>query len=96
MNTCPNCNKKLSQKALNTPYTVDNRFIHGVYQCPKCTAVFGTCYKGESYSIVKPWMSDRTDMNNAQYYDLTILGSDGITRRHGWFDPNTRLILQVG
>lgn len=95
-NHCPGCGKKLTIKTLNTNYPVNGRNIIGVHECPKCKAVFGTCYLGESYSIVKPWMSDRPDMDGARYYDFTVLTGNGIDRRHGWFDPDTRLILQVG
>jgi hypothetical protein len=70
-----------------------------VHECRKCGAVFGDCYKGDSYTIVLPYF--HTDPASvapeaARYYDLTVLGSAGIERRHGWFDPDTKRILQVG
>lgn len=90
---CRCCCKRIPQKALNTHYLG----IVGVYECPHCGAVQGECYRGDSYRIVKPqWAPADTPIENSRYFDLTVLGSDGITRQHGWFDVTTRLITQVG
>lgn len=90
---CPNCGRHLSRKVRSQRY-LD---IIGVHECPKCKAVLGECYKGESYRIVKPWMSDQdVPLDRWRHYDLTVLGGDGIERRHGFFDIETRLIVQVG
>jgi len=68
-----------------------------VYECARCKAIFGTCYLGESYVMVKPWMtSENVPPENQRYYDFTTIGSDGIGRRHGWYDVNSGLITQVG
>jgi len=71
-----------------------------VVKCNDCGGIYtregSSIYKGDSYNLVKPWMSDRPDMEDACYFDLTVLGSDGVTRRHGWYDPQTKMILQVG
>ena len=90
---CPCCDAKVTQKTLNTKY-MD---IVGVHECPKCGAVFGECYKGDSYSIVLPyWEMDDPTFDNAFYYDLEVLGSDGVEHRHGWAHRETRRIIQVG
>ena len=69
----------------------------GVYECAKCGAIFGTCYKGDSYSFVLPRFSSITPPEGTErYFDFTTLGSEGIGRRHGWFDPSTKLVTQVG
>jgi len=80
--------------------------FHGeVRECARCGAIFtyngAAIYVGESYLIVSPWFvdegQDTPEVNErARYYDLTCLGSKGITRRHGWFDPQTKRITQVG
>jgi hypothetical protein len=68
-----------------------------VYECAGCGGLHGTCYLGESYNLVLPRMSPRTDMDGARYFDFETLGAGcKIDRRHGWFDPETKLILQVG
>jgi endogenous inhibitor of DNA gyrase (YacG/DUF329 family) len=68
-----------------------------VYECARCGAVHGACYLGESYQIVLPRMVN-VDLPFARpkYFDLRTLGSEGLGRRHGWFDPKTRLITRVG
>lgn len=67
-----------------------------IFECESCNGIHGDCYLGDSYAMVKPHMSTRTDMDGARYFDFTCVGSQGVTRRHGWFDPATKLILQVG
>jgi hypothetical protein len=94
---CPSCCKRISIKAYNAPYMVKGRQMHSVHECPHCGAVFGSCYKGDSYSIVRPdWAPNDTPMDDCFYYDLDVLGSDGIIRIHGWADKKTRRIVQVG
>lgn len=84
---CPACNSKRNKVTK----------IVGVYECKKCGAFFGKCYKGESYEIVLPYMAKKeVSLEKQRYYDLICLGSDGITRRHGWFDTTTKLITQAG
>jgi hypothetical protein len=71
--------------------------VIGVYQCLGCGAVYGTCYLGESYGLVRPhFVPTEPPAANLRYYDFMALGSRGPVRRHGWFDVETRLIVQVG
>ncbi len=81
---CPACSAKYA-------YPVKGR----IYLCARCDAIFGDCYLGESYEFVLPQFS-ATEPGVSRYYDFTCLGSKGLTRRHGWYDPATRLITQVG
>jgi hypothetical protein len=68
-----------------------------VYTCAACGAIFGTMYLGDSYAMVKAFMTSANVPSDRQrYFDFTTIGSAGISRRHGWFDPETRLITQVG
>lgn len=69
-----------------------------VYECAKCGAISGECYKGESYRLVGAHFDapGACAPDQERYYDITTLGSDGVNRRHGWFNPATRLITQVG
>jgi hypothetical protein len=68
-----------------------------VFTCAKCDAVFGDCYLGDSYGFVLPFMiATEPHAGEMRYYDFTCLGSKGVTRRHGWYDPATKLIVQVG
>ena len=96
-NKCTGCNKHITLKVKNTAYSRATAYknVIGVFECPHCGAVQGECYKGESYGIVKAFFS-KEPVAREVYYDLTVLGSDGIERRHGWFDPATGYITQVG
>lgn len=86
-NTCPACG------AFRRKPTK----VYGVYECAKCGAIYGECYLGESYEFVLPYFDETTpDPKDVRYYDFVCLGSDGITRRHGWYNPQTKRIVQVG
>jgi hypothetical protein len=89
--TCPVCS---SEKARHDP-----KHPVQVYICNGCGCVHGTCYLGESYSVVRNQFHPQAatfPVENERHYDLTCLGSEGISRRHGKFDPATRFILQTG
>lgn len=90
--TCPCCSCETGYQ-----YTQDGRAISGIYVCQACGGIHGTCYLGDSYGIVSPYMTNKNvPSEQTKYFDFTTLGSKGIGRRHGWFDPQTRLITQVG
>ncbi|MGH9541397.1 MAG: hypothetical protein ACRD2H_05905 [Terriglobales bacterium] len=88
-NECPGC----SNRKGNRP-----RKAHpGVWDCAACHAVFGTIRLGESYSIVRPEMTSADiPAERQRYFDFSTWGSQGEGRRHGWYDPETKLITQVG
>ena len=94
---CLACGKSIKLSEVNKSYNKVTAYkgVIGVYQCPHCEAVMGQCYKGESYNIVKPYFAKEQPAKEI-YYDLEVLGSNGIERRHGWFDPATGGITQVG
>ena len=84
--TCPACS-----------HSRKNDVRTGVYECKKCGAIYGSCYLGDSYALVKPfWHTGESRPEQERYFDLDCLGSAGITRRHGWFNTETRLLTQVG
>lgn len=65
--------------------------------CQKCGGLFGECTLGESYGFVKPYMTEMpVPPEETRYYDLMCYGSQGLQRRHGWFEKATGLIVQVG
>lgn len=93
---CPCCN--VSQK--HAKDTGQDKFGY-VVKCSKCSAIFtlgdNAIYLGDSYAIVSPhFTNDPTADTRSVYFDLMVLGSKGAQRRHGWFDPTTKLITQVG
>jgi len=86
---CPACS--------STRNTLRNDLGAQIYECRKCGAIHGTCYLGDSYSIVRPHLTDEpVPADRMRYFDLLTLGSEGLTRRHGWFDQQTRLVVQIG
>ncbi len=84
---CPACNSK-SLTEIKTA---------SVYTCDDCGAIFGQVYLGDSYGYVKPMMTgEDVPADKTRYFDFTCIGSNGVTRRHGWYDPSTKKIVQVG
>ena len=69
-----------------------------VYSCARCNAIYGTCYLGDSYEYVSPRFSGSVNFSNTdlRYFDFECLGSQGITRRHGWYNVQDNAIVQVG
>lgn len=83
------------------------RPIEGIRFCHLCDAIFGDTTPEKVSQVVKDKMHpdpDSVPRENWRYYDLRILPSTGTlldaeidyTRIHGWFDPETSLILQAG
>ena len=86
--SCPSCGAKICQREYKKTTLVE---------CGKCEAVYGNCYLGDSYSVVSNrWADVSTPAENERYFDFTCLGSAGITRRHGWYDPGSKRITQTG
>ena len=86
---CPACDHKRGLRPIDGSITIRT--------CPKCGAIFGQCYLGESYEIVLPYMHpDPPPPEECRYFDFLTIGSRGIDRRHGWYDPRTKLITQIG
>jgi hypothetical protein len=85
--TCPACSAKRR-----------NRTTHpSVFECRRCGALYGTCYLGDSYGLVKPFFAaEPVPTERCRYFDFTTIGSAGIDRRHGWFDVQSRRVVQIG
>ena len=85
---CRACSGKMFEKKYN-----------GTVQCKRCGAIQndGPMYLGDSYAHVLPYFdTEGCKPEEERYFDFTCLGSKGITRRHGWYNPETRRITQVG
>ena len=70
----------------------------GVYTCRACQGLIATSiYLGDSYGLVLPyWETGDTAPEDLRYFDFTCLGSNGLQRRHGWYNRRTRRTVQVG
>lgn len=86
---CPACNSRQNK----TNFAEIGR--GAILTCKRCGAVHGTCYKGES-PVLPFFAKDAVPAEDLRYFDLTLIGSQGVERTHGWYDPKTRLIHQVG
>lgn len=85
---CPGCDNPTGWKLTSQTQ---------VFVCSHCEGLVGTCYQGDSFALVRPVFSRTTCPPAVQrYFDLTVLGSDGVSRRHGWYNPQTRTVEQVG
>ena len=67
-----------------------------VWSCKGCGGLLGDhLYLGDSYGLVSPMMTSEP-VSEPRYFDLSGVSSQGRYRRHGWYDPKTRLVVQAG
>lgn len=66
--------------------------------CQACGGLHGEMYRGEAYDFVNLHrkMQDDAPPERLRYFDLTLLGSKGIERVHGWMDRETQNVVQYG
>lgn len=70
-----------------------------VMACNSCGGVFGTIYRGDASRIVdlSGPMQANADPASLRYFDLELLGGDlAVTLTHGWFDAQTKRVVQYG
>lgn len=86
---CPGCSGSLQEVTSKAGF---------VYTCRKCGGLVATnVYLGDSYSLVSPYMvAVEPPAEKIRYFDICGVSSKGEYRRHGWFDPETKRIVQVG
>ena len=96
---CPACSGKKSEPYAG--YTT-------LYKCQNCNALYGSCFLGTSHTLVKPHfvseerqaelnkLTEEAGWDGSIYFDFMCCGSKGQTRRHGWYDPKTGCMTQVG
>lgn len=91
---CPACRHALSMDAVARPF----QKVAGVFECDQCAAIFGKVLPGAGvYLVHEKWLADANEDTETRYFDLTTV-SDGevVSRRHGWYNPATRRIVQTG
>lgn len=88
---CPGCSC--------TTYRETSFGVANVVRCNGCGGIYTLerIYLGDSYRLVKPqWDDTDCPAEKWQYFDFDVLGSDGPSRRHGFYNPGNRKITQVG
>lgn len=91
---CPACSHTKGRQV-----RLHGRLLAQVFECAACGGLHGTCYKGDANDLVLPYFAPGELVNESErvrYFDLTTLGSAGVQRVHGWYDPATGYIVQVG
>ncbi len=83
--TCPCCCAELPQSP--------SRF----YDCPDCGARLSDgCTPRQGLAEVSGAWDPSGSFEGARYFDFIVEGREGRYRRHGWYNPETRGIVQVG
>ena len=100
--TMPPC----SSCSNNTGHAVEvnGREHASLVTCDGCGALLGRCYRGDSpvLMVFADGADDGVQPNveatdrEAVYFDLDLLGSDGVNRVHGWYDPASMKVVQFG
>lgn len=88
---CPGCSHEAGNREAARP--------DGTFDCQGCGGLitYRDIYLGDSYLHVLPYFVEvEPPAGETRYFDLMCVGSAGRQRRHGWFDPATRRIVQVG
>lgn len=65
-------------------------------QCNDCDAIFGRVTEKTYNFFVKPYWHPNADQADRRYFDFDIIDADQPTRYHGWYEPKSGLICQVG
>lgn len=88
---CPSCNADEERQERLCSWSI--------YLCKDCYAIHGTCRERESYVFVKAQMIDNEPPEErVRYFDFMCYGRhrNASYRRHGFFDIETRRIVQIG
>jgi Zn-finger nucleic acid-binding protein len=90
--TCPGCSGTLRPVVEATV---------ACYRCNRCSGVIAfNLTEYEAFQVVRAGWAPNPNMirpEDQYYFDITYRTASGKQeRRHGWFDPLTRLILQTG
>ncbi len=99
MPPCSGCNNNTGRLVIN-----DHGHETGILVCDGCGGLLGRCYRGDSpvLMVFSPGADDGVQPNvettdaDAVYFDLDLLGSAGVERVHGFFNPADRKVLQFG
>lgn len=86
---CPGCS---TTKHIETE-------VCGIVRCGGCGGLYTTHHVplGRTYQFVLPrWDDTECPAEQWRYYDFSYLSSEGLGRRHGFYNPANHCITQVG
>ena len=71
---------------------------HSVITCNGCGGVQGTITRGDITQFVHlhRWHTGDERPEDLRFFDFTILGSEGVSRSHGFFHAVTKDVVQFG
>ena len=71
---------------------------HSVITCNGCGGVQGTIARGDVTQFVHlhRWHTGDERPEALRFFDFTILGSEGVSRSHGFFHAVTKDVVQFG
>ena len=76
---------------------VNGRTFPSLYSCERCGCVHGSGYKGDVLSVVLVGtLRGESASGESLPFNVEMVGSDGVTRSHGWFDPVDGVVHQYG
>ena len=85
---CSACSGSLKPAVMLAP--------RGLLVCARCGGVHGTIYRGDAVALVGLDLPMLASSPAPRYFDLTVLGSAGVSRVHGWYDAAQRRVVQYG
>ena len=67
-----------------------------LYKCRSCGCIHGIAYRGDVAKVVN--LNSLVEQGDADVraFDITVLGSDGEIRVHGFFRTDTKEVVQFG
>ena len=88
--SCPGCGG-------NVPYELRPIYKGRIGRCERCDGLIGEgLSEAAAFKVVQDKFHSNSQVVRVRYYDLTYYRKDTgvLDRRHGWYDPDTGLMLQ--
>ncbi len=89
---CPGCNHQ--------GVVVSGSSYYVVFRCEGCGGLFSDnlpMTEMKKYVLVDQWVDSKAAFERSTYFDFSFRGADDERHRiHGWFDPKTKKLTQLG
>ena len=89
MPPCPGCSNNTGHSV-----SINGRFSNTLRECAGCGALLGRCYRGDSPVLMT--FSPEHNPEKTRHFDLDLLGSGGVRRVHGFYNPADMMVTQFG